>query len=89
MRTFQPPSCFESRLFNTLCTYDFDIIYREVSRRKPMVGGLCLVARAFIKVRLDAQRARLLTAKRCTGRSCSRRKLQTGVAPRNPVSKLL
>ena len=54
-----------------------------------MVGGLCLVARAFIKVRLDAQRARLLTAKRCTGRSCSRRKLQTGVAPRNPVSKSL
>ena len=31
---FQPPSCFETRLFNMLCTYDFDIEYREVSGGK-------------------------------------------------------
>ena len=31
IRSFQAPSCFEARLFNTLSTYDFDIEYREVS----------------------------------------------------------
>ena len=46
---FQPPSCFETRLFNMLCTYDFDIEYREVSggkktakiARKILVGKMC------------------------------------------------
>ena len=41
IRSFQAPSCFEARLFNTLSTYDFDIEYREVSWEKSTIiaGG--------------------------------------------------
>ena len=37
IRSFQAPSCFEARLFNTLSTYDFDIEYREVSWGKSTI----------------------------------------------------
>ena len=37
IRSFQAPSFFEARLFNTLSTYDFDIEYREVSWGKSTI----------------------------------------------------